>query len=148
MLNYYELKPSLRMMIYDDIVTPILLSIVKKLSDSCILTSHCKPCSYLWAGYKMAKRTYCQTVLGPENITDMISWTYHNDAGLLWNDTILCMAIGCLQYYSQLTKNCQILGYSQFIAIQAAVCELIMLWPRDSNPRAYFFWLVHIISDS
>ena len=44
-----------------------------------------------------------------------------------------------LQYYCQLSANSQILRHLQSIAIQAAVCELVTVWSRDSNPRAYYF---------
>ena len=65
--------------------SPILLSVVNKLSDSRILAIHLKPGSCLWSGYNMAKRLHCKTLLGPENISDVISWVCPNDTGLLWN---------------------------------------------------------------
>jgi hypothetical protein len=73
--------------LHDDRASPILLSIVNKLKDSRILTSHHKPSSCLWAGYNMAKTTHSKTVLGPENTPDVMSWVNHNDAGLLWIHT-------------------------------------------------------------
>jgi hypothetical protein len=35
--------------------------------------------------------------------------------------------------YSQLSTNCQILGYSQSIANQAAVCELVIIFRPTHN---------------
>ena len=132
MLDYYELISSLRIMI------------APKMN-----------CRWLWTGYNIRpthNATHCKTVLGPENIPDMMSWVYHNDAGLIWNPIhSLCMMIGPLQYYCQLATKCRIVRYSQYIAIQAAVFELVMVWPRDSNPRSYYFklsTLYQILRDS
>ena len=52
------------------------------------------------------------------------------------------MMITHFQYYCQLSTTCQIRGYSQSITNQAAICELITVWPEYSNLT------VHIISDS
>jgi hypothetical protein len=35
--------------------------------------------------------------------------------------------------YSQLSTNCQILGYSQYITSQAAVCELVIIFRPTHN---------------
>jgi hypothetical protein len=42
-----------------------------------------------------------------------------------------------IPYYRQLSTRYQISGDSQWIANQAAVCELDTIWPRYYNTRAY-----------
>jgi len=60
LLDYYRIDT---IPLHDDRTSLILLSIVNKLSDSWILTMHCKPSSCLWAGYNMDKRFQCQILL-------------------------------------------------------------------------------------
>jgi hypothetical protein len=43
-------------------------------------------------------------------------------------DTMMIVGV-----YSQLSTNCQILGYSQSITSQAAVCELVIIFRPTHN---------------
>ena len=58
------------------------------------------------------------------------------------------MTVGQLQHYCQLPTRYQILGYSQWITNQAALCELNKIWPRDSNAWACCLFIVYNVSDS
>ena len=49
--------------LHDYSMSPIILSIVNKLSDSQMLTTHHKPSSCLWAGYSMAMKFQSQSLL-------------------------------------------------------------------------------------
>ena len=57
------------------------------------------------------------------------------------------MTVGQLQHYCQLLTRYQILGYSQWITNQVALCELNKIWPRDSNTWACCLSVVYNVPD-
>jgi hypothetical protein len=63
-------------------------------------------------------------------------------------DTILCMMIGHLQYYRQMATNCQIIGYLQAIASQAAYYGIGTIPLHDDRASLILLSIVKKLSDS
>ena len=108
-----------------------------------------KPCFVVWAPVVLKKIGSVRVRPGPDPVRPLGSswplalilgsgpsnlwpgpWPFRAGSGrppghgLVARPMDSLMMIGRLQYYCQSSTNCQILGYSQSIAIQAAVCEL------------------------
>ena len=60
----------------------------------------------------------------------------------------LCVTIGHVQYYCQLSTNCQILGYSQAIASQAAYYGINTISLNDDRASPILLSIVNKLSGS
>jgi len=146
MLDYYGIDT---IPLHDDRASPILQSIVNKLSESWILAIHCKPSSCLWIGYNMAKRFQSQSLLFSNVLILSDSWRLamdHKPSHCLWaeyhttkrfqSQSLLLSVVYQITDSQGLTMHHK--PSSHLWAGYNMVDQLWFgtIWPRDSNPRA------------